>query len=1550
MANPNDATFHARITADARDFIAQTLAASQALSALVAQSSKAGGASGAANAGKSGESEAKRLGAAMRAEQEKTSSAVKQNIQEENQLRADGLRGVSAQQSKFLTQPKPLTTMPGPIRAGGQGLRDEQQLARQFKLATGAVDGYTRGLTEAEKISRKLADINVTPAKNISRLEGPARNMADNTKLLNGMKSLRAEREMEIIHYKALIANRKYDASQQAAIARENRKQMDAMVTGRYALYDLAEAYDVVGRAGMRFLGLFKQAIQTAAEFETAFTSVEGALKPLPEEVDAIKQSLIELTRIIPVSFTQISEIATLGAQMGIAAADIDEFTKTVASFSAITGASVSETAESFGRIASLADVPVSEFQNLASAITFAGVNAVATEEQILTLTQSIAASSRQAGFSADEIVGLATALASLGIQPEQARGVLLRVFGEIGKEIDMAGEKLQVYSRISGMSADEIKGSWGKDPKLFFGAFLQGLSEVENKTAAFEAAGFVDTRETNVLQRLIGSLDVYNGSMQDAMNAYGDATYLGDRYALTVDNIASKITILQNNLAAFGDAIGSALEGPLKGVIDTLSFALIAITNFAKTPIGGFIVGFVGVATALVTVLSLVAAASFRATAQLFAMRTAMIQMSRAGSSATGGLKELIQTMLGNVRMLTLASGETVFYTRKQALANGVLSQWTAAANTATIATRGLTLALRVLGIASGVLTGLTLVGIAAEMMGIVTEAKKIEGVDFSSLSDSIKKDTEEFRKSGTAYKTFNVNVDKAAGALEKVSLAHEGVELATNAATDAVVDSTIAFGENTKAALINAIANDETIKSTIESFKAGGKDITKILEENGGSWAELVQASLADPGKGAIQYLKSIIPEAADALNYGIGIDAFQEIYGIQNELYKIAMRIDESSGSLQASTNYAELWGVGVTDATGKIGTGTDEAAQDVSDLVKNITIGFDAINKEIQVQEAIVALGKALKEGGNDFTAYSEAGRTNINALQGVITAYAEQSVNDPQTLANNLATLMQALTSMGINSAVALGMVKTALTETGVVAEDVVADALALLTGGLTNIPSAAGAAQSALERLQGAVEKTFAKMDRRIAFQDSLSSLRDSLLENGSNFSRFSESGRKNIGAVRDIIKSLAEASNGNSKVFSSSLNSMKTAMIDAGLGGTQAMAIINKAIKASGSNAKASASQVRQFASALALIDSGNVIAAADAISSLSDSVMGYLNAKWMLGNTQMEIASGWEDIANSASDARKEIEDVSAEIASLAADRSILEYQLGIALKYGDTLRANQLRAEIADLTNKQAELVQTSPKADLLSEQQALQSMVGYYVQMGAAEVIGAKNKEAARLAVEKTVLAFSQQAIAAGVSEANVTKYAGELTKALTLATEVNKPTKFKISSETKEALNQVKTFTSEATSLINSIPREVVITTSMVGDIGVSKKSLVPPKKKKAMGGLITGAGSATSDSIPAMLSNGEFVVRSSAVKTYGLDFMNSLNRMQVSRSMPIGNPVTSASSSSIVHLSPEDRQLLRTAIDRPVNLYTDNAKIAQSANQGNVLLAQRGIK
>jgi phage-related protein len=79
------------------------------------------------------------------------------------------------------------------------------------------------------------------------------------------------------------------------------------------------------------------------------------------------------------------------------------------------------------------------------------------------------------------------------------------------------------------------------------------------------------------------------------------------------------------------------------------------------------------------------------------------------------------------------------------------------------------------------------------------------------------------------------------------------------------------------------------------------------------------------------------------------------------------------------------------------------------------------------------------------------------------------------------------------------------------------------------------------------------------------------------------------------------------------------------------------------------------------------------------------------------------------------------------------------------------------------------------------------------------------------------------------------------------------------------------------------SLIDKIGNLISNIGSAVG-LGASGNTAVAGA---AGGGLIVGAGSDTSDSIPIRASHGEFMVRAAAVRRYGLDFMYALNAMKL---------------------------------------------------------------
>jgi hypothetical protein len=70
----------------------------------------------------------------------------------------------------------------------------------------------------------------------------------------------------------------------------------------------------------------------------------------------------------------------------------------------------------------------------------------------------------------------------------------------------------------------------------------------------------------------------------------------------------------------------------------------------------------------------------------------------------------------------------------------------------------------------------------------------------------------------------------------------------------------------------------------------------------------------------------------------------------------------------------------------------------------------------------------------------------------------------------------------------------------------------------------------------------------------------------------------------------------------------------------------------------------------------------------------------------------------------------------------------------------------------------------------------------------------------------------------------------------------------------------------------------------------------ANKTVFGVSMKKATGGLITGPGTGTSDSIPAMLSSGEYVINAAAVQRLGTAYLDTLNSPHYAEGGQVGTP------------------------------------------------------
>jgi TP901 family phage tail tape measure protein len=759
----------------------------------------------------------------------------------------------------------------------------------------------------------------------------------------------------------AAIEARRKESEQFARGLRERlqleQQQINQLPRLRYALYDVANA---VGAVSVAFGAATFGAIKLSADFETAFTGIQRTTLATGDSLNLIREQLLALSRQVPVSFTELAGIATIGAQLGIASTDLAGFTKNVSMFAATTNVSVEEASKSFGALGELLNVPTSEFNKLGSAIAFVGVNSVATETEILSVAKNLGGVANQAGLSAEFVVGLSGALASLRVPAEQSRGALTRVFQEINRSTIEGGDKLQAFADVLGVTAAQAKELASTNQQAFFQQLLQGLSALnsEQLTAALDALSLSDIRVTNTLTRLSKNLDVVNASLGDSEKAYESGTFLAQAYGFRVEDLASRFQIFQNSLSEVGVAFGDAISPALIGILDAISKSLNGLADALQTDAGKAFAAVTITTLGFVAAVGSIISTSLLATAGLTAIKTAMVTAGWA--EATVGAKAVTAALFG-VQNAALAGSA------------GVAK-------------------LKVALISTGIGAAVVALGtLAAAFYQTATSAEDTFNryvTDTSGLTEAIAADTEAFKAARLAGDKeamdsyFALTATMGEASADQIAYQENlrdtadvlGVVMpnAIGASNLAVQADTRYIGENTIAWLKNALIKNEAFQDLINTSIASGQTVGSILSQTSFKFDEftrIVAKQGAEAGNAYILNLVNGISLGGRGGQLSVLPAAFQEITNIVSGYTGVLKFLGLETNDATSSTNdFAD----GFENLGNQIGA-TSEQIRTLVDYANDLSSTFQRAF-DIRWQSALAAddLVEAWEELGQRIT--------------------------------------------------------------------------------------------------------------------------------------------------------------------------------------------------------------------------------------------------------------------------------------------------------------------------------------------------------------------------------------------------------------------------------------------------------------------------------------------------------------------------------------------------------------------------------------------------
>lgn len=213
------------------------------------------------------------------------------------------------------------------------------------------------------------------------------------------------------------------------------------------------------------------------------------------------------------------------------------------------------------------------------------------TERDIVEMTNRLAAGGKLAGLTTPEILGLATAMSSVGIEAEAGGTALNQTLTGIGKAVSGVGkgakEKLEVIAQTAGMTAEQFSTAWKQKPAEALQQFIKGLQrahdEGKNMDGILDELGMTGIRQGNMLKSLASASDKMSEAVSRSNTAWKENNALTNEASKRYETTESQLKIFKNKLTDIAIEFGGPLLKALNSGLDAAKPWIQTLSDMAK-------------------------------------------------------------------------------------------------------------------------------------------------------------------------------------------------------------------------------------------------------------------------------------------------------------------------------------------------------------------------------------------------------------------------------------------------------------------------------------------------------------------------------------------------------------------------------------------------------------------------------------------------------------------------------------------------------------------------------------------------------------------------------------------------------------------------------------------------------------------------------------------------------------------------------------------------------------------------------------------------------
>lgn len=313
-------------------------------------------------------------------------------------------------------------------------------------------------------------------------------------------------------------------------------------------------------------------AVKAAIDYETAFAGVKKTVDGTPQQFDKLSASIREMAKEMPSSAVEIANVAEAAGQLGVPIGAIKDFSKTMINLGVSTNLSSEEAASSIAKIGNIMQVSGKDLGtwsgHFGSAVVDLGNHFATTERDIVEMTNRLAAGGKLAGLTTPDILGLATAMSSVGIEAEAGGTAMTQTLTGIGKAVSGVGkgakEKLEVIAQTAGMTAEQFSTAWKQKPAEALQQFIKGLQrahdEGKNMDGILDELGMTGIRQGNMLKSLASASDKMGEAVSRSNSAWKENSALTNEASKRYETTESQLKIFKNQITDLAIEFGGPL------------------------------------------------------------------------------------------------------------------------------------------------------------------------------------------------------------------------------------------------------------------------------------------------------------------------------------------------------------------------------------------------------------------------------------------------------------------------------------------------------------------------------------------------------------------------------------------------------------------------------------------------------------------------------------------------------------------------------------------------------------------------------------------------------------------------------------------------------------------------------------------------------------------------------------------------------------------------------------------------------------------------------